>query len=53
MTQVGAALSDSLVPSTSMRPSGSGFALPSVCYMLRSKGPLMQSIMGSDEPDVD
>ena len=53
MTQVGAALSDSLAPSSSTRPSGSGFTLPSVCYMLRSEGPLMQSIMGSDESDAD
>lgn len=44
MTQVGVALSDSLVPSTRARPDGSGLAGPGPCYMLRAEGPLMQNL---------
>lgn len=49
MTQVGAALSDSLEPSPLARPQGSGSPLsgPGPCYMLRSDGPLMQTIAGN------
>jgi hypothetical protein len=46
MTQVGAALSDTLAPSSTARPEGlGGLAGPGPCYMLRSEGPLMQVIV--------
>ena len=44
MTQVGAAVSDSLEPSPLARPSGSGLSGPGPCYLLRAEGPLMSSI---------
>lgn len=44
MTQVGAAISDSLAPSSAARPEGSGLTGPGPCYMLRAEGPLMESI---------
>ena len=44
MTQVGAALSDQLVPSSSARPLASGLSGPGPCYMLRAGGPLIASI---------
>lgn len=47
MTQVGVALSDSLVPSSSARPAGSPLAGPGPCYMLRSDGPLMENLESS------
>jgi hypothetical protein len=48
MTQVGAALSDVLVPSSSARPGGFGSSGPGPCYMLRSDGPLIESLFGRD-----
>jgi len=51
MTQVGAAVSDSLAPSPLARPSGSGLAGPGPCFMLRSEGPLMKSILTGGESD--
>lgn len=44
MTQVGAALSDRLTPSTSARPLAAGLTGPGPCYMLRAEGPLMEAI---------
>lgn len=44
MTQVGAAVSDRLTPSSSARPLASGLSGPGPCYMLRGDGPLMESI---------
>ena len=44
MTQVGAALSDQLVPSSSARPLAGGLSGPGPCFMLRAEGPLMASI---------
>jgi hypothetical protein len=44
MTQVGAAVSDQLAPSSSARPLASGLNGPGPCYMLRAEGPLMESI---------
>jgi len=51
MTQVGAAISDSLEPSPVARPQGSGSPLagPGPCYMLRAEGPLMQTIAGGGD----
>lgn len=52
MTQVGAAVSDQLVPSSSARPLASGLSGPGPCYMLRAEGPLMESIRTREsEPD--
>ena len=46
MTQVGAALSDTLAPSYTARPEGlGGLAGPGPCYLLRSEGALMQIIV--------
>jgi hypothetical protein len=53
MTQVGAALSDSLVPSSAARPIDSPLAGPGPCYMLRAEGPLVQTLFGRREPVVD
>jgi len=50
MTQVGAAVSDQLTPSSSARPLGGGLSGPGPCYMLRAEGPLMASIRG-ERPD--
>lgn len=47
MTQVGAAVSDRLTPSSSARPLASGLSGPGPCYMLRADGPLMESIRTS------
>lgn len=44
MTQVGAAVSNSLAPSSSARPHGSGLTGPGPCYMLRADGPLMETL---------
>ena len=44
MTQVGAAVSDQLAPSSSARPLAAGLTGPGPCYMLRAEGPLMESI---------
>ena len=51
MTQVGAGLSDSLIPSPAARPERSGAPLTGAgpCYMLRGDGPLLQVITGSGE----
>lgn len=48
MTQVGAGLSDSLVPSPAARPQKSGTPLSGAgpCYLLRGDGPLIQVITG-------
>lgn len=52
MTQVGAAVSDRLTPSTSARPLASGLSGPGPCFMLRADGPLMESIrMRTPEPE--
>jgi hypothetical protein len=57
MTQVGAAVSNTLMPSTAARPLGSGLAGPGPCYLLRAEGPLMESIVSggnaNGEPKVD
>ena len=45
MTQVGAAVSDTLAPSEGARPQGSGLPGSGPCYMLRAGGPLMTSMM--------
>ncbi len=50
MTQVGAALSDQLAPSSSARPLAGGLSGPGPCFMLRAEGPLMASI-GGREPE--
>ncbi len=47
MTQVGAALSDVLVPSSASRPGGLGSLGPGPCYMLRAEGPLVESLFGA------
>ena len=49
MTQVGPAIADSLDPSPVARPQGSGSPLAGAgpCFMLRSEGPLMQTITGN------
>lgn len=44
MTQVGAAISDQLAPSSSARPLAGSLTGPGPCYMLRAEGPLMASI---------
>jgi hypothetical protein len=44
MTQVGVALSDALAPSSASRPDGLAPAGPGPCYMLRTGGPLMETI---------
>lgn len=44
MTQVGAAASNTLAPSSAARPNGSGLTGPGPCYMLRAKGPLMETL---------
>ncbi|MFK7895391.1 MAG: DUF2889 domain-containing protein, partial [Myxococcota bacterium] len=44
MTQVGAAVSDTLAPSSSAAPPGSGLPGPGPCYMLRTGGPLIESM---------
>jgi hypothetical protein len=55
MTQVGAALSNSLAPSPIARPQGSGSPLagPGPCYMLRGDGPLARSIQSGHGPSED
>lgn len=57
MTQVGAAVSNTLAPSSAARPLGSGLAGPGPCFMLRAEGPLMESIisggLAEGEPKVD
>lgn len=50
MTQVGAAVSDSLAPSRAARPAGSGLPGPGPCYMLRAEGPLMGSMFSDEAP---
>lgn len=52
MTQVGAAISDRLVPSSSSRPLAAGLTGPGPCYMLRADGPLMESI-GRRDPEPE
>ena len=52
MTQVGAAVSDSLAPSSAARPLGGGLSGPGPCFMLRSEGPLMAAI-ASGGTDAD
>lgn len=47
MTQVGAALSDGLAPSSSARPVGAASMGPGPCYMLRADGPLVETLFGS------
>ena len=51
MTQVGAGLSDSLVPSPAARPQQTGAPLGGAgpCYMLRGDGPLLQVITAPGE----
>ena len=44
MTQVGAAVSDTLAPATRARPAGAGLPGPGPCYLLRAGGPLMASM---------
>jgi len=44
MTQVGAAVSDTLAPSSAARPQGSALTGPGPCYMLRADGPLMETL---------
>jgi hypothetical protein len=53
MTQVGVALSDSLVPSSGVRPTGSPLRGPGPCYMLRAEGPLMASIASGGRSESD
>ena len=47
MTQVGAALSDGLAPSSSARPDGAASLGPGPWYMLRAAGPLVVTRFGS------
>jgi len=47
MTQVGAALSEVLVPSSATRPGGFASLGPGPCYMLRGDGPLIETLFGS------
>ncbi len=51
MTQVGAAVSDQLAPSSSARPLAGGLSGPGPCYVLRAEGPLMESIR-TREPEA-
>ena len=44
MTQVGATLSDALVPSSSAHPGGMTSMGPGPCYMLRADGPLVETL---------
>ena len=44
MTQVGVALSDALVPSSATRSEGMPFKGPGPCYMLRTDGPLVETL---------
>lgn len=44
MTQVGAALSDALLPSSNARPGGMTSMGRGPCYMLRADGPLIETI---------
>ena len=54
MTQVGAAVSDTLAPATSARPAGAGLPGPGPCYLLRAGGPLMASMFSApDESTAD
>ncbi|MFO0688636.1 MAG: DUF2889 domain-containing protein [Myxococcota bacterium] len=45
MTQVGAALSDALVPSSRARLGGLASMGPGPCYMLRAEGPLVATLV--------
>ncbi len=51
MTQVGAALSDQLAPSSAAGLRTGGLSGPGPCFMLRADGPLMESI-GAREPEA-
>ncbi len=53
MTQVGAGLSDTLLPPTAARPERTGAPLGGAgpCYMLRGDGPLLQVITGAGRDD--
>jgi len=53
MTQVGAGLSDTLLPPAAARPERSGAPLGGAgpCYMLRGDGPLLQVITGTAGDD--
>jgi hypothetical protein len=54
MTQVGAAVSDTLAPATRARPAGAGLPGPGPCYLLRAGGPLMASMFSAaDESPTD
>lgn len=53
MTQVGVALSDSLVPSNAARPVASPFDGPGPCYMLRTEGPLRATLSSGGGADSD
>jgi len=54
MTQVGAAVSDTLAPATRARPAGAGLPGPGPCYLLRAGGPLMASMFSApDESTPD
>ncbi len=52
MTQVGAAVSDTLAPSEGARPQGSALPGAGPCYMLRSGGPLMASMFAGREDEA-
>ena len=53
MTQVGVAVSDVLAPSSASRPGGLAPAGPGPCYMLRTDGPLMETISsGRSRPEA-
>ena len=49
MTQVGAALAETLAPSPASRPRASGMPGPGPCYMLRAEGPLMEVLFGASD----
>jgi hypothetical protein len=51
MTQVGVALSDTLVPSSKARPANSPLMGPGPCYMLRAEGPLMERLFPRAAPE--
>ncbi|MBJ18121.1 MAG: DUF2889 domain-containing protein [bacterium] len=57
MTQVGVAVSNSLIPSSSARPPNSRLSGPGPCYMLRADGPLIETIFAGgrlrSEPEPD